>query len=107
MFIRIRRAQFLQIDGRGPGKPVVGKYRSSANHHAILNCHSVTDINHGVELYPIAYRDSVSNVGFLPDDALFTDRRGMPNVNVVPNGGSGTDLHTLLNESSWVNANCH
>ena len=100
-------AQRLEIRRGGPRKAIVREHGARGDHHAFLDRHRVADVHEGVDLHPVADLDAVGDVGLLADDALRPDLRRATDVHVVPDGGIGSDLDTILDDRGGMDARAH
>jgi hypothetical protein len=107
VLIGIRGPEFRQVRRGRSREAVVGEDCSGADHDAILNRDCVADVNHRVDLHPVADLDAVRDVGLLADDALLADPRVVPNVDVVPDGRAFTDRDVVFDEGCRVDSSGH
>src|SRR5262249_47302121 len=73
VFIGVRRAQLLQVGGRGSWEAIVREDCARADHYTVLDCHRVADVNHCVDLHSVAYGHAVGNVALLANDTFLAD----------------------------------
>src|SRR5262249_60101736 len=62
------------------------------------------NVDVGVHLDVVPHRNAVSDVRFLADGAVVTDRRRTAQVHAIPNRSAGAQLDARLDDCSWMDA---
>ncbi len=94
--------QLRQIPVRGTWKAIIGKCGVSPHHDPILQGHSVTDIDKGIDLAIIPDFDVIGDVGLLANQAVTANPNVPPDMDPAPNGGPFTDLNIFFNNGGMI-----
>ena len=105
--IRFARPKGFQIWRRSARKSVIGKDHTSRNHYTIFDCNSCTNIGRAVYFTSVADADSVSDCRLATDNAFFTDRGVVSNVNVIPNRRAVADGDVTFDHCRRMNSSGH